>query len=63
MLPTVHCVKSVYIRSFSGPHFNAFGLNAERYNLGPNIYDVHMDEGWRSLEICHVFADSIVFKQ
>ena len=26
-----HCVKSIQIRSYSGPHFPAFGLNAERY--------------------------------
>ena len=26
-----HCVKSVCIRSFSGPYFPAFGLNTERY--------------------------------
>ena len=26
-----HCVKSIRIRSYSGPHFPAFGLNAERY--------------------------------
>ena len=26
-----HCVKSVHIRSYSGPHFPAFGLNTERY--------------------------------
>ena len=25
------CVKSVHIRSYSGPHFSAFGLNRERY--------------------------------
>ena len=25
-----HCVKSVRIWSFSGPHFPAFGLNTER---------------------------------
>ena len=30
---------------------------------GPNIYDVHMDMGWGGLEICHVFTDSIFFKQ
>ena len=29
---------------------------------GPYI-DVHMEGGWGSLEICHVFEDSIVFKQ
>ena len=26
-----HCVKSVRIRSYSDPHFPAFGLNTERY--------------------------------
>ena len=30
---------------------------------GPYIYDVHMEGGWGSLEICHVFADSNVLKQ
>ena len=29
----VHYVKSLSIRSFSGPHFPAFGLNTERYSL------------------------------
>ena len=28
-----HCVKSVHIRSFSGPYFPAFGLNTERYGV------------------------------
>ena len=27
----LHCVKSVRIRSYSGPYFPAFGLNTERY--------------------------------
>ena len=26
-----HCVKSVQIRSFSGPHFPEFGLSTEKY--------------------------------
>ena len=30
---------------------------------GPYNYHVHTEGGWGSLEICHVFADSIVFKQ
>ena len=30
LLYYVHCVKSVPIRSFSGPYFAAFGLNMER---------------------------------
>ena len=29
---TKHCVKSVSIRSFSGPYFPTFGLNTERYS-------------------------------
>ena len=29
----LHYVKSVRIRSFSGPYFSAFGLNTERYGL------------------------------
>ena len=33
----VHCVKSVRIRSYSGPHFLAFGLNTERYEASLRI--------------------------
>ena len=29
----LHCVKCVRIRSYSGPHFSAFGLNTERYSV------------------------------
>ena len=32
-----HCVKSVGIRSFSGPYFPAFGLNMERYGVSVHI--------------------------
>ena len=28
-----HCVKSVRIRSYSGPHFPAFGRNTEAYGV------------------------------
>ena len=28
-----HCIKSVRIRSYSGPHFPAFGLNTKRYSV------------------------------
>ena len=28
-----HCMKSVCIRSFSGPYFSVFGLNTERYGV------------------------------
>ena len=33
------------------------------WQQGPYIYDFHTKESWGSLEICHVFADSINFKQ
>ena len=29
----VHCIKSARIRSYSGPHFPAFGLNKKRYSV------------------------------
>ena len=32
-----HCVKSVRIRSYSGPYFPAFGLNTERYSASLRI--------------------------
>ena len=30
---SMHCLKSVRIRSYSGPYFPAFGLNTERYSV------------------------------
>ena len=32
------CVKSVRIRSYSGPHFPAFELNTERYSVSLRIH-------------------------
>ena len=32
-----HCVKSVRIRSYSGPHFPVFGLYTERYSISLRI--------------------------
>ena len=37
---TPHCVKSVHIRSFSGPYFLAFGLNTE--TCGTETYGVFL---------------------
>ena len=31
-----HCVRSVHIRSFTGPYFPAFGLNTEIYEVEKN---------------------------
>ena len=33
IITQIHWVKSVRIRSFSDPHFPAFGLNTERYGV------------------------------
>ena len=38
----VHCVKSVHIRGYSGPHFPAFRLNTEILRISP--YSVRMWE-------------------
>ena len=32
-----HCLKSVRIRGYSGPHFPAFGLNTDRYGISFRI--------------------------
>ena len=36
-LQYTHCVKSIRIRSYSGPYFPAFGLNTERYSVSLRI--------------------------
>ena len=33
----IHCVKSVRIRSYSGPHFSAFRLNMEKFGVSLRI--------------------------
>ena len=35
--PRKYYVKSVHIRSYSGPHFPVFGLNMERYGVSVHI--------------------------
>ena len=35
---TCHWVKSIHIRSYSDPHFPAFGLNTERYSVSLCIH-------------------------
>ena len=32
-----HCMKSVQVRIFCGPHFPTFVLNMERYSISPRI--------------------------
>ena len=38
IVKTMHCEKSVRIRSYSGPHFPSFGLNTERYGVSLPIH-------------------------
>ena len=48
----LHCVKSVRVRSFSGPYFLAFGLNTEIYSArmgGGGNTDQNNSEYVRSL--------------
>ena len=37
-----HCVKSVRIWSFSGPHLTAFGINTERYSVSLRIQSKYL---------------------
>ena len=37
LIPMLHCLKSVHIRSYSGPHFSAFGLNTYRHSVSLRI--------------------------
>ena len=51
-----HCVKSVRIRSSSGPYFPAFGLNTERYSVagkyGPEKLRIRtLFTQWHSLNL------------
>ena len=43
ILHDLHCVKSVRIRSYSGPYFPAYGQNTERYGVS-QLYLVQMRE-------------------
>ena len=33
LINILHCMKNVHMRSYSGPHFPAFGLKTERYSV------------------------------
>ena len=45
----IHCVKSVHIRSFSGPFLAAFGLNTERHFSCSNISYPIVNDNTRSI--------------
>ena len=48
-----HCVKSVSIRNYSGPHFLAFGLNTGRYGVSLPIQPECGKRGREYLRIRH----------
>ena len=47
ILNSSYCVKSVYIRSYSGLYFPSFGLNTERYSvrMRENTYQNNSEYG------------------
>ena len=38
VLVVLYCAKNVHIRSYSGLHFPAFGLNTERYGVSLSVF-------------------------
>ena len=42
-----HCVKSVRMRSYSGPNFPAFGLNTERYSVSCLMLLTFVKDFWQ----------------
>ena len=51
-----NCVKSARIRSYSGPHFPAFGLNTERYGISLHIKSKWGKYGPEQLRIGTLFT-------
>ena len=52
----LHCLKSVRIRSYSGPHFLAFGLNTGRYDLNNCEYGHFL----RSVKLYYHLGEKLV---
>ena len=50
----LHCVKSVRVRSFSGPYFLAFGLNTEIYSARMGGGDTDQNN---SEYVCSLFSN------
>ena len=61
-LDDFHCVKNGFIRSFSGPYFPVFGLNAERYRVSLRIQSECLNAGKygsEKLRIWTLFMDTV----
>ena len=50
---TCHCIKSVRIWGYSGPHFPAFGLNKERYRISPYSFQMWKNADQNNSEYGH----------
>ena len=65
-LAVYHCVRSVCIRSYSGPYFHAFGLNMERYGVSLRIQSEYAKIGTRitpnkeTFHVVHVFNEKTI---
>ena len=61
LMEKYHCVKSVRIRSFSGPYFPAFGLNMDRYRVSlQNSVRMRENTDRKNSEYGH-FSHSVFF--
>ena len=58
---TLHCVKSVHIGRFSGPHFPAIGLNTEIYSVNLCIQSEAEKCGPEKLRIETLFTQCIFY--
>ena len=56
------CVKTVRIRSFSAPHFPAFGLNMERYGVYLGIQSEYVKIRTRKTPNTDIFDGVSIFK-
>ena len=57
----LHCLKSVRIRSFSGPYFPAFGLNTERYSVSLPSVPMQENTDQKNSEHEHFLRSAISF--
>ena len=57
---TIHCLKSVRIRSFSGLYFHAFRLNTERYSYSVRMleYTVQKSSEYEHFSRSNIWANS-----
>ena len=60
IMDTVHCVKRVRIRSYSGPHFAWLGLNTKRPDVSLRIRSEYVKMRTRIIPIKNTFYTVVV---